>query len=295
MTEQVISGESYGGGALASTGRIAVLGLGRAGSALAREFLDAGLDVALLWNRSERDVDLPGAVFGPLPSLDGIDTVVLAVLDDAIGDVVATLPIDGAVVLHLSGARESASMDPGREGLRFGGYHPLQAFRPAGPRPFPVPPYCLALDGHPDAVAVGRALAEATGHPSVELPDGGKAAYHCAAVLASNCLVALEATAERVMRSAGVAEGEAWRLLWPLVVGTLANLPDGRFAESITGPVPRGDAGTVARNRGALVADPAADAVYRVLGAEALALARAVGLPEERAAAVANALDESPA
>jgi predicted short-subunit dehydrogenase-like oxidoreductase (DUF2520 family) len=299
VPEQVISGESYGGEPSPSTGRVAVLGLGRAGSALAGEFLSAGVDVTLLWNRGERALPEPigsRAVFGPLPSerLAEADVILLAVLDGAIAEFASTVPArEGAVVLHLSGASESRSLDPGRRGVRFGGYHPLQAFRPAGPSPFPIPPYCLALDGHPDAVLAGRALAGATGHPSVELPPGGKAAYHCAAVLASNCLVALEATAERVMRSAGVAEGEAWSLLWPLVVGTLANLPDGRFATSITGPVRRGDAGTVARNLGALLDDAGANAVYKVLGQEALSLAKDAGLGEERAEAVARALAET--
>lgn len=292
MPEQVISGESYGGAAAASTGRIAVLGLGRAGSALALEFAAAGLDVAVLWSRSERPLaaGLAGATFGPLPSLKGIDTCVLAVHDDAIAELAATLPLpDAAVLLHLSGSRESADLDPGRP-FAFGGYHPLQSFRPAGPRPFPLPPYCLALDGASRAVAVGRALAEATGHPCVELPPGGKAAYHCAAVLASNCLVALEATATRVMTSSGVDPDDAWALLWPLVVGTLANLPDGRFPASITGPVARGDAGTVARNLGSLADDAPADAVYRTLGREALRLARSQGLDADRAHAVAAAL-----
>ncbi len=293
MPEQVISGGSYGHGGAAST--VAVLGLGRAGSALAAEFLASGVDVGLLWSRSARALPPPladRARFGSLPAeaLARADVVVLAVRDDAIAAVARDLPVrDGAVVLHLSGARDSSELDPGRAGLHFGGYHPLQAFRPEGPRPFAVPPYCLALDGAPAAVEAGRALAAATGHRSVELPPGAKAAYHCAAVLASNCLVALEATAARVMQRAGVPPEEAWALLWPLVVGTLSNLPDGRFATSITGPVPRGDAGTVARNLAALGDDPAGD-VYRVLGREALALAREAGLPEERAAAVAAAL-----
>lgn len=298
MPEQVISGESYGDAAPSSTGTVAVLGLGRAGTALATELLAAGVSVPLLWNRSPRELP-PGlaalAVFGPLPdaALAQADVVLLAVLDDAIAPLAATLPLrEGAVLLHLSGSQESSELDPARPGLCFGGYHPLQAFRPDGPRPFAVPPYCLALDGPPRAVAAGRALAAATGHPAVELPPGGKAAYHCAAVLASNCLVALEATAERVMRSAGVPAGEAWTLLWPLVVGTLANLPDGRFGASITGPVPRGDAGTVARNLAALASDEAAADAYRTLGREALALARAAGLPAHRADAVARALGE---
>ncbi len=270
-----------------------MLGLGRAGSALAAEFRDAGLDLVATWNRSER-----AAPFSDVPHHSGAasqlqieaDVFVLAVLDGAIAQLAHELPASQAVFLHLSGATDSAELDPGRDGIAFGGYHPLQSFRPAAELPFLPPPYCVALDGHPDAIAVGRTLAEATAHPIATLAPGGKAAYHAAAVLASNLLVALEAAADRAMQRAGVPPEQSWELLWPLVAGTVANLRDGRFAKSITGPIPRGDDATVARNLAALGDDPAAD-LYRALAKEALVLARAQGLSEERADAVAEALD----
>ena len=151
-----------------------------------------------------------------------------------------------------------------------GCWHPLQSFTGEGLAE--GPPYAVALQGSEVAVRRGRDLAQRLGHPAVELAADGRAAYHAAAVLASNCLVALQATAVRVMGSAGVSDEEAWQLLWPLVHGTLQNLRGGPVVGSLTGPIARGDAETVERNLGALQGDPGARCVYEALGMEAVAL-----------------------
>jgi len=263
--------------------RVAILGAGRAGTALAREFVGAGVPLVGVWNRSPatRPDGLDGVRWNtgtPLPPpalLAAADVVLIAVLDSAVGAFAAGLDVPpGTVVMHLSGSLGVEALRDLPDGAIAGCYHPLQSFSPGTVAALPVPPYCLAIEGPPAAIAVARALADATGHPAVTLDPGGKAAYHAAAVLASNCLVALEATATRVMGLAGASADDRWTLLWPLVVGTLANLRDGDFAGTITGPVPRGDAATVRRNLAALEGDAAAAELYRVLGRAALDLVR---------------------
>src|SRR5436190_247622 len=74
-----------------------------------------------------------------------------------------------------------------------------------------------------------------------ELDDSRRAAYHAAASIASNFLVTLEAAAESMASSAGIAPEEARALLGPLVRSTVENWialgPEG----ALTGPVARGD------------------------------------------------------
>ncbi len=265
-----------------------IVGGGRAGTALARELLTAGVPLTGVWNRTARpapdglaEVWTSGTPAPPTELLDA-HVILLAVLDGAIAEVARELALrEDHVVLHLSGSMGASAL--AGVAAHAGCYHPLQSFTPGATPALPVPPYCLAIEGAADALAAARALAEATGHPAVELDSAGRAAYHAAAVLASNLLVALEAVATRVMGLAGPQGDDRWRLLWPLVVGTLANLEDGDFAGAITGPIPRGDAETVARNLAALAADPEAAALYRSLGRAALELVRD-RLPPERAA-----------
>ena len=85
-----------------------------------------------------------------------------------------------------------------------------------------------------------------------------------------------------------MSSADGWRLLWPLVAGTLQNLEPGPSPETLTGPVARGDGPTVRRNLDALAADASAATVYRSLGREALCLAAAGDLDE----AAIQALDE---
>jgi predicted short-subunit dehydrogenase-like oxidoreductase (DUF2520 family) len=72
-----------------------------------------------------------------------------------------------------------------------------------------------------------------------------RAAYHAAACIASNFLVTLEAAAERVGASAGLNRA----MLAPLVRATVENWVRLGAAGALTGPIARGDARTVARQR----------------------------------------------
>jgi len=279
---------------------VLVLGAGRAGRALSREIVAAGLPLVGLWNRSsaERPEHLGEAAFeagsGQVPRawVEQASLIILAVRDDAITALAATLdPPPGAAVVHTSGAQGSAALSSLPQGVHCGSYHPLQSFS-AGPGGLPVPPYLVALEGEEEAVRRGQQLAAATGHRTIRLAAEHKAGYHAAAVLASNCLVALEAAATRVMAAACGDSERAWELLWPLVMGTLASLEEGRFDTAITGPVVRGDGATVASNLHALRNDPAARDLYRVLGEEALRIARSSGLDGSDADRVRDALLE---
>ena len=138
----------------------------------------------------------------------------------------------------------------------------------------------------------GERLAQATGHRAVQLAGEQKAAYHAAAVVASNCMVALQAAASRVMTTTCGDRDLAWELLWPLVMGTLAGLQEGRFESAITGPVVRGDIGSIGRNLSALANDESARDLYRALGLEALAVARGAGTDDAELERIERVLRE---
>ncbi len=270
---------------------VLVLGAGRSGCALSAEFIEAGLPMVGIWNRSsiERPTGLgsttliSGTEAPPQHWQDAARLVLLAVSDDAIAEVAAGLRLHpGTVVMHNSGALGSEVLPDMGARIARGSYHPLQSFSNWDRSTVEVPPYAVALEGEGRAIALGQALALVTGHQSVELSSLQKAGYHAAAVLASNCLVALQSAATRVMGRATGDNSGAWELLWPLVMGTIAGLECGRPGDAITGPVARGDLLSIKRNQGALSEDSLAAEIYRVLGREALEVAQDGGLSADQ-------------
>lgn len=220
----------------APAGRLAILGAGRAGSSIAAAATAAGIEVEL----GAREVDL-----------DGADAVLLCVPDAAIGSacmVLAARLEAGLYVGHVSGATGlDALAAAGARGCETFSLHPLQTI--------PTPQTDLA--GAPCAVAgssaagaaFAAALAERLGMRPFDVPEEGRAAYHAAASIASNFLIALEESAVSLLEEAGVENPRD--VLAPLVLRTAANWADSGAA-ALTGPIARGDEETVQRHLEAL-------------------------------------------
>ena len=124
----------------------------------------------------------------------------------------------------------------------------------------------------PAALALARSLAERLGMRPFEIPEERRAAYHAAASIASNFLVALQESAAELL---GEASGEdARELLAPLVLRTAANWSE-LGAGALTGPIARGDEATVARHLEALrEAAPELIPLYEALAERTRELAR---------------------
>lgn len=273
---------------------VVIVGAGRVGQSLARALTHLGEPVRLLGRVARPAAPGLPAVESDWPAaLEAAGLVIIAAPDDAIVAVVDRLVRlaavrEGTVVLHTSGMNDAAVLAPLEvQGAATGSWHPLQSL-PDGNDPDRFRGVPAVLEGDDVAVLVARALAvrlEMT--PILELPVGGKARYHAAAVFAANYLVVLDGIAERLAEEAG-AGAEARGLFLPIMRQVLANLEQRTPAQALTGPVRRGDVGTVMAHLDVLVGlDREA---YLVLAREALQLAEAAGLGAEQAAAMRNVL-----
>jgi predicted short-subunit dehydrogenase-like oxidoreductase (DUF2520 family) len=204
----------------------AVVGPGRIGSALVPALRAAGLQVTGPLGRGQRCPDA--------------DCVLLCVPDAEIGEAASNVT-PGPLVGHLSGA---TTLEPlaGHEAFSL---HPLVT---VSHEPVAFEDVPAAVAGTSDrSLATARALAEALGMTPFEIADDDRAAYHAAASMASNYLIALEDAAERLLATTGAQR----ELLVPLVRATVDNWArDG--ARALTGPIARGDEATVARQRAAV-------------------------------------------
>jgi len=179
---------------------------------------------------------------------------------------------DGCAAFHLSGALSTDVLAPlNARSYSVGALHPLQAIAHPVSGADRIPGSYLAVTGVPEAVAVARRIAAALDSPILTVPSARRPAYHAAAVMASNFLPPLVDAACRILERAGIPFEEALPALVPLIRGTLDNLEEHGIAASLTGPIARGDAETVALHLRAL--EGSDRVLYSVLGREIARLA----------------------
>jgi predicted short-subunit dehydrogenase-like oxidoreductase (DUF2520 family) len=242
--------------------RLALIGRGRVGGALARAGEVAGLELAV----AGREDALTAAASAEAALLCVPDSVIPEACT-AIAEAVPPLRLVG----HVSGASTLDSLRAATErGAQAFGLHPLQT----------VPDESTDLTGAPcavagathEAVAFATSLAEALGMRPFEVPEERRAAYHAAAAIASNFLVALEESAAGLLGAAGVDDPR--ELLAPLVLRTAANWAE-RGSGALTGPIARGDTRTVEAHLAALrEAAPELLPMYEALAERTRALGR---------------------
>jgi predicted short-subunit dehydrogenase-like oxidoreductase (DUF2520 family) len=214
---------------------IRIIGPGRAGTSLAAALAAHGWDVVGFLGRHD---DLSAAA-------RGVDILVIATPDDAVASTAAAVaPEAGTTVLHLSGSLGLDVLAP----------HPRRAaLHPLVPLPNAVVGATRLASGVTFAVSgdpVAGLLALSLDGRVVEVADADRAAYHAAACIAANHVVALLGQVERVAASAGL-DLEAFLPLTRAAVDDVAALGPRR---ALTGPAVRGDWDTLSRHLDALPA-----------------------------------------
>ena len=264
---------------------IAIIGPGRAGSALGRALHRAGYRIAAVGGRNPESVRSLAAELGarasnsPAAALDLADLTLMAVPDDVIGQLAGELPGylcsgAGRALVHLSGAQDRAPLRPLADaGLRTGVFHPLQTFRRGPEAAENVAASYFGIDAEPPLWEQLRALASDIGGNPFDLRGIDRALYHAAAVLAANYPVMLLAEAAGLAVEAGLDGETARQGMTRLLAGAVANLQSTSPAEALTGPAARGDLGTIERHLAALAGDPELQQIYRLLAERAMKLA----------------------
>jgi predicted short-subunit dehydrogenase-like oxidoreductase (DUF2520 family) len=275
--------------------KIGFIGAGRAGTALAVALSRAGYDVATV---ADVDVEASKGLASLLPGCtsttdnqivaDTADLVFLTVPDDRIADVAAELAWrpDQAVV-HCSGAATLDILAPAAErGASIGSFHPLQSFADLDRALASIPGTTFAIEAEGSLLATLSTMAEALGGRWIELKPDQRMLYHAAAVFAGNYPVTLISLAARLWRELGFAEDEARRALLPLIRGAVENMEAGDLAAALTGPIARGDTGTVVAHLEALgLSAPDLVPVYCELGRLTIRMAVSAGKLNEKESA----------
>jgi predicted short-subunit dehydrogenase-like oxidoreductase (DUF2520 family) len=243
---------------------LCLIGAGRVGTSLLRAAQRAGLDARL----AGRDDAVAAA--------RDAEAVLLSVPDSEIATACDEVSAGARprYVGHTSGGTRLDALGSAadRDAETFS-MHPLQTFPDDGTEIHGFP--CAVAGSTPEAAAMARDLAGRLGMRPFDVPEESRYAYHAAASVASNLLIALEETAVEILARSGIEDGR--ELLAPLVLRTAANWAD-RGPRALTGPIVRGDEETVERHRDSLgEIDPALTELYDALAERCRAVAAGEG------------------
>ncbi len=224
--------------------------------------------------------------------LDASDTLFITTPDAEIGhvwDCIVKYGLKNKIVCHFSGSLSSYVFS----GIEAAGavgcsIHPMFAFSDKFESYKFFSAACITIEGQEKAVYSMKTLFENLGHPVFTVKAEDKIRYHAAAALASNYMIGLFQTSLDLLETCGFSEEEGRMLLVPLVRNNVDSMLEKRAVEVLTGPVERGDVGTIEAHLNTLHGLDAEN-IYRSLGKELVAIARQKN-PERDYTAVENLL-----
>ncbi|MDA3624785.1 DUF2520 domain-containing protein [Saccharopolyspora sp. WRP15-2] len=288
--------------------RVGVISAGRVGAVLGAALQRAGHQVVAVSAVSDASLRraeelLPGvAVLPPDEVAKQADLLLLAVPDDTIAGLVRGLVATeslraGQILAHTSGAHGVSALAAAAEaGVLALALHPAMTFTGRPEDVERLSNACMAVTASSADEAgwhVAEALALELGMEPVRVPEESRRLYHAALTHGSNHLITLVNECAELLRSAGVDNAD--RVMAPILSASLDNAL--RLGDrAITGPVMRGDAGTVRAHLAALdEANPAVLPGYREMARRTAERAERAGiLRADGAAEVREALDEEP-
>jgi predicted short-subunit dehydrogenase-like oxidoreductase (DUF2520 family) len=218
---------------------------------------------------------------------DNAQLIFITTSDDAIASVAAQVEWHPRqYVVHCSGADSADILEPARKaGALVGVFHPLQTFAIAQQAMDNIPGTTFAIEAEKPLLSILKDIATSLGGNSVEIKAGDKVVYHAAAVFACNYMVTLVKLATDLWQTFGISRKQAVKALMPLLQGTINNIDAIGIPYCLSGPIARGDTGTINKHLTALQkVAPELVPAYRELGLKTIPIARAKGKIDDKQA-----------
>lgn len=235
-----------------------IVGCGRLGTTLAKVLTEKGYPAIGFFSKTEASARRAAQIVkmgrvdtNAVSVTDGADMVFITTPDGLIKDVCQSMADRGAfkpgqMVFHCSGSLPSTLLESaGKGGALIGSIHPLQSFATVTLDRNPFDGIIMAVEGDEKAVERGLEIAKDLGSKGLTIKTQAKTMYHASAVVASNFMVTLVDFAYHLLSVAGIDAKHAYSVLGPLIEGTLSNIKRVGPVDALTGPIVRGDVGTV--------------------------------------------------
>lgn len=266
---------------------IAFVGAGRVARILAPAIAAAGYPVVAIASRTPASAEavasrVPGSrACSVQEAADAAGLVLITTNDGGIGDAAAGVTwVAGKAAVHCSGATGLEPLAPAAgQGAAIGSWHPYQTFGAEGTATS-LEGVTFGIEAQEPLRTTLWELTEALGGLPLYVPAEARALYHASSVMACGYLTTLLHEATQVWERAGLPPESAMPAIGRIAEATLANLRAAGAQAGLTGPISRGDVGTVEKHLAGFEA-AAADLLplYIALSERSVELAREAGRP----------------
>jgi len=264
--------------------RVGFIGAGRAANTLALGFHDNGYRVASVASRTLASAEaLAGRIEGCIPHeasqevVDGCDLVFITTPDDAIEATARSVRWHSEMgVAHCSGAESTSLLEVAQEqGASIGSFHPMQTFPMANEGVASLAGVAFAVEGPSPLIDVLKEMANALGGWPVEIGPEYRAIYHITGFLACGAVITLMSQAAELWRTMGHTKEQGLDVILPILRSTVDSLETRGTHAAFTGPISRGDIGTVRKHLDALESQsPTMLPIYCEIALAGVALSR---------------------
>ncbi len=236
---------------------VAILGIGKVGTAVGFLLRQAGYKIVAVAGRSKASLTQGIVYTGGKPYLNFSEAaltancIIITTSDDAIAHVCKKISSEGGIrpgakVIHMSGAGGLDLLESARDaGAHVASIHPLQSFADVEGAIKNIPGSTFGITSEDEIKEWSVQMVRDLGGRPFFISDADKPLYHAAACIGSNYLTTLIYMVEEIYQSLGLSREDTIRAIWPLVMGTIGNIESKGTLQALTGPVARGDVGTI--------------------------------------------------
>ena len=179
------------------------------------------------------------------------------------------------IICHCSGALSSDSFSGAEEaGVSCCSVHPMLPFSNKFSSYQQLEHAFFTVEGQEYAVNTITQLLTSFGNQVCRINAEAKPKYHAAASILSNQVIAVLDTGYRLLEECGFTREEAVSATAALVRSNIENVIAQDCAGALTGPIERGDTGTVEKHLACLDSDEETKTLYQVLGKHLVTIAQ---------------------
>lgn len=270
--------------------KIGFIGAGKVACAFGKYLVENGFDVYGYYNRTYEKAQEAAkytnskAIAHMDKLVRSIDILFVTTGDDSISQVCNQLVEEnllsrGQIIVHMSGAASSNVLEEAKKnGCFIYSLHPLQAFADIEKAVKDLKGTVFSIEGDEEKFEVMEGLLKKLGNDYFKLTTEQKSIYHATACAVSNYLVTLMDYGVSLFASIGIDEKDGYKALYPLIEGTVKNIYNLGTVDALTGPIARGDLGTIQKHIDALKNNKKDDLdFYKFMGLKTVELAKKKG------------------